>query len=66
MFLFSKSFSHSITKNLISKRRLSLRKLYDVIVIGGGHAGCEASAAAARMGAQTLLITHKKETVGNA
>ena len=37
---------------------------FDVIVIGGGHAGCEAAAAAARVGAQTLLITHKPETIG--
>jgi tRNA uridine 5-carboxymethylaminomethyl modification enzyme len=37
---------------------------YDVIVIGGGHAGCEASAAAARMGARTLLATHKASTIG--
>ncbi|QQR68491.1 MAG: tRNA uridine-5-carboxymethylaminomethyl(34) synthesis enzyme MnmG [Alphaproteobacteria bacterium] len=37
---------------------------YDVIVIGGGHAGCEAAAAAARMGARTLLLTHKRETLG--
>ena len=37
---------------------------WDVIVIGGGHAGCEAAAAAARMGAQTLLLTHKLETIG--
>lgn len=39
-------------------------KQYDVIVIGGGHAGSEASAAAARMGANTLLLTHKFETIG--
>ena len=37
---------------------------YDVIVIGGGHAGCEAAAAAARLGARTLLLTHKTETIG--
>ncbi|RMF08630.1 MAG: tRNA uridine-5-carboxymethylaminomethyl(34) synthesis enzyme MnmG, partial [Alphaproteobacteria bacterium] len=37
---------------------------YDVIVIGGGHAGCEAAAAAARVGARTLLLTHKIETIG--
>ena len=37
---------------------------YDVIVIGGGHAGCEAAAASARFGAKTLLITHKLETIG--
>jgi tRNA uridine 5-carboxymethylaminomethyl modification enzyme len=37
---------------------------YDVIVIGGGHAGCEAASAAARMGAKTALITHKRDTIG--
>jgi tRNA uridine 5-carboxymethylaminomethyl modification enzyme len=37
---------------------------YDVIVIGGGHAGTEAAAAAARMGAKTMLLTHKIETIG--
>jgi tRNA uridine 5-carboxymethylaminomethyl modification enzyme len=37
---------------------------WDVIVIGGGHAGCEAAAAAARFGAKTLLLTHRLETLG--
>jgi tRNA uridine 5-carboxymethylaminomethyl modification enzyme len=37
---------------------------YDVIVIGAGHAGCEAAVAAARLGAHTLLLTHKIETIG--
>lgn len=37
---------------------------YDVIVIGGGHAGCESSHASARLNAKTLLITHKISTIG--
>lgn len=37
---------------------------YDVIVVGGGHAGCEAAAAAARMGARTALMTHSFQTIG--
>ncbi len=37
---------------------------YDVVVIGGGHAGCEAAAAAARVGARVALVTHSKATIG--
>jgi len=41
-----------------------MRTSFDVIVIGGGHAGCEAAAAAARIGAATALVTHRFATVG--
>src|SRR5712675_2759607 len=37
---------------------------FDVVVIGGGHAGCEAAAAAARLGARTALLTHSCATIG--
>ncbi len=40
------------------------KQCYDVVVIGGGHAGCEAAAASARMGVHTALFTHKIETIG--
>ncbi len=37
---------------------------FDVVVVGGGHAGCEAAAAAARLGAKTALLTHRRDTIG--
>ena len=44
--------------------RENVQKRFDVIVIGGGHAGCEAAAASARMGAKTALLTHRFSTIG--
>jgi tRNA uridine 5-carboxymethylaminomethyl modification enzyme len=43
---------------------ISVSESFDVIVIGGGHAGCEAAAAAARLGASTALVTHRFATIG--
>ncbi|MGB8399574.1 tRNA uridine-5-carboxymethylaminomethyl(34) synthesis enzyme MnmG [Bradyrhizobium sp.] len=43
---------------------ISRRDSFDVIVIGGGHAGCEAASAAARIGAKTALVTHRFSTIG--
>src|SRR5437899_6272429 len=41
-----------------------MSRIYDVIVVGGGHAGCEAAAAAARLGAKTALVTHSFAKIG--
>src|SRR6476646_5084992 len=41
-----------------------MNRRFDVIVIGGGHAGCEAAATGARLGAKTALVTHKFATIG--
>jgi tRNA uridine 5-carboxymethylaminomethyl modification enzyme len=45
-------------------KEIEMERRYDVIVVGGGHAGCEAAAAASRMGARTALVTHRFATVG--
>ena len=50
--------------NAILPIEISGNSTYDVIVVGGGHAGCEAAAAAARIGARTLLLTHSAATIG--
>lgn len=70
--MYSKLHKNQIVKKLFEKTSLLSKKRcnystensYDVIVIGGGHAGCEASTAAARMNAKTLLLTHKIESIG--
>ena len=42
----------------------AMNKEFDIIVVGGGHAGCEAAAVAARMGASTALVSFTRESIG--
>src|SRR5438105_15085258 len=55
---------HSAAPCLHSAAMNEGRGSYDVVVIGGGHAGCEAAAAAARIGARAALLTHSRRTIG--
>ena len=60
MTSFSSALSLSV--NATAPKAIALK--FDTIIIGGGHAGCEAAAAAARSGARTVLVTQRKDTIG--
>src|SRR4029077_92669 len=62
--LFHLKPRHSAAPSLHSAAMDQASATYDVVVIGGGHAGCEAAAAAARIGARTALLTHARATIG--
>lgn len=51
-------------KHVLNLKKIMINQIYDVIVVGAGHAGCEAAAAAANLGSSTLLITMNMETIG--
>ena len=56
--------SSKIKSSKLNKKTMDFPNNFDVIVIGGGHAGTEASLASARLGKKTLLLTHNIETLG--
>ncbi|KAL0271873.1 UNVERIFIED_CONTAM: hypothetical protein PYX00_005048 [Menopon gallinae] len=63
--MFASTKKVKMFKGIFSRKFCSrLCNMYDVIVVGGGHAGVEACSAAARMGSKTLLVTHKMDTIG--
>ena len=58
--------SSALLDTVIAQTSMDFPDRFDVIVVGGGHAGTEAALAAARMGSKTLLLTHSLETLGHA
>lgn len=56
--------SYHTSRSVNNAKEALLKNEVDVIVIGGGHAGCEAAHASARLKANTVLITQKKDTIG--
>ena len=53
-----------LTRLMTTEALTPALRAFDVVVIGGGHAGCEAAAAAARVGAKTALLTQRRDTIG--